>query len=442
MPPSSDRPGGSRDADYGTANWGSLVGMTDDQFESIGTAYETAYGSAPAVVARAPGRVNLIGEHTDYSELPVLPIAIEQSLYVAASAGEAGVVEARSVAFEGEARFERENRHPGGAAWHRYVAGAMGQLTDVAPGQGVRIFVGGDLPSAGGLSSSSALMVAMLAAVSAAWGSPPERDELVRRAIVAERHVGVESGGMDQTVIALAEAGKALRIDFRPAARRFVPIPEGLAFVVASSGEEAPKGGSAKDSYNERVVGARIAAAMLADEVGVDLDVPLTLGQVSDVDVVDVLVDGLPEKISAREVAHGAQVDIAHLVQLTSETWDAQVKVPVKRVARHILSEAQRVDEAEQALMAGDLKRFGKLLDESHNSLREDFRCSTPALDRVCAAMRKAGAFGSRLTGAGFGGFALAACAPEKVQAVIEAAVAATGGPAFEVHASEGLEVR
>ncbi len=416
--------------------------MNDEQFGLVREAYGERYGEAPAVVARAPGRVNLIGEHTDYSELPVLPIAIEQSLYVAAGPGEAGLVEARSATFEGDARFERDNRHPSGAAWHRYVAGAMGQLTDVAPGQGVYLYVGGDLPATGGLSSSSALSVAILAAASRAWGSPLEREELVQRAIVAERHVGVESGGMDQTVIAFAEAGKALRIDFRPAGCRFVPIPAGLAFVVASSGEEAPKGGSARDAYNERVVGARIAAAMLADEVGVDLDQPFTLGQIADTDVVDVLVDGLPDKISAREVAHGVQLDVAHLVQLTSETWDTQVKVPVKRVARHILEEAQRVDQAEQALIAGDLKRFGTLLDASHNSLREDFRCSTPSLDRVCAAMRKAGAFGSRLTGAGFGGFALAACPPDKVSAVIDAAVAATGGPAFEVHASGGLEIR
>ncbi|MCZ2110807.1 MAG: hypothetical protein LC118_14780 [Dehalococcoidia bacterium] len=416
--------------------------MNDEQFGSVREAYGERYGEAPAVVARAPGRVNLIGEHTDYSELPVLPIAIERSLYVAAGPGEAGLVEVRSATFEGDARFERDNRHPSGAAWHRYVAGAMGQLTDVAPGQGVHLYVGGDLPATGGLSSSSALSVAILAAASRAWGSPLDREELVQRAIVAERHVGVESGGMDQTVIAFAEAGKALRIDFRPAGRRFVPIPAGLAFVVASSGEEAPKGGSARDAYNERVVGARIAAAMLADEVGVDLDQPFTLGQIADTDVVDVLVDGLPDKISAREVAHGVQLDVAHLVQLTSETWDTQVKVPVKRVARHILEEARRVDQAEQALIAGDLKRFGKLLDASHNSLREDFRCSTPALDRVCAAMRKAGAFGSRLTGAGFGGFALAACPPDKVGAVIDAAVAATGGPAFEVHASGGLEIR
>ncbi len=416
--------------------------MNDEQFGSVREAYGERYGEAPAVVARAPGRVNLIGEHTDYSELPVLPIAIERSLYVAAGPGEACLVEARSATFEGDARFERDNRHPSGAAWHRYVAGAMGQLTDVAPGQGVHLYVGGDLPATGGLSSSSALSVAILAAASRAWGSPLDREELVQRAIVAERHVGVESGGMDQTVIAFAEAGKALRIDFRPAGRRFVPIPAGLAFVVASSGEEAPKGGSARDAYNERVVGARIAAAMLADEVGVDLDQPFTLGQIADTDVVDVLVDGLPDKISAREVAHGVQLDVAHLVQLTSETWDTQVKVPVKRVARHILEEARRVDQAEQALITGDLKRFGKLLDASHNSLREDFRCSTPALDRVCAAMRKAGAFGSRLTGAGFGGFALAACPPEKVGAVIDAAVAATGGPAFEVHASGGLEIR
>jgi galactokinase len=245
---------------------------------------------------------------------------------------------------------------------------------------------------------------------------------------------------MDQETIVFAEAGAALRIDFRPPNHRLVRLPEGLRFVVASSGEEAPKGGAAKDAYNERVVGARMAAVMLADELGIDLDSPPTLGQIAGVDVVDILVDGLPEKISPIEVAHGAQVDIARIVQLSHETFDARQKLPVKRVARHILSEAERVDAAEAALTAGDLRAFGDLLNASHNSLREDFRCSTAALDRLCAAMRKAGAYGSRLTGAGFGGFALAACGPEAVDGVIAAAETATGGPAFEVHASAGLE--
>ncbi len=416
--------------------------MPQSAFDSIRERFAVLYGTPPSVVARAPGRVNLIGEHTDYSELPVLPIAIERALYVAAAPATDGQIEARSAAFEPPAQFARSEGHPSGAPWHRYLAGAVAELADLAPGQGAKLLIEGDLPASGGLSSSSALSVGLLAALSAAWGAPLDREGLVRRAIVAERYVGVESGGMDQAVITFAEPGHALRIDFRPPGRRQVSLPEVLSFVVASSGEEAPKGGAARDAYNERVVGARIAAVMIADEVGVDLDQPVTLGQVSGVDVVDILVDGLPEKISAREVAHGAQVDIAHIVQLTAETWDAQVKVPVKRVARHVLAEALRVQEAEEALRDGDLRGFGKLLDASHNSLREDFRCSTPALDKVCAAMRKAGALGSRLTGAGFGGFALAACTPENVQNVIDAAIATTGGPGFEVHASGGLEIR
>jgi galactokinase len=405
------------------------------------TSFADLYGAEPAVSVRAPGRVNLIGEHTDYSLLPVLPIAIEQSLIVSAAPSEDGVVEVASASFATPARIARSARDAEMLApWHRYIAGALAQLQDRAPGRGAKVLVEGDLPATGGLSSSSALTVGLLAAIAAAWGEPLDPEDLAARAIVAERHVGVESGGMDQQAIVFARPGHALRIDFLPAGRRHVPVPPGLAFVVASSGEEAPKGGAARDAYNERVIGARIAAFMLADEVGVDLDNPPTLGQVADVDVVDILVDGLPDKVSAQEVAHGTQVDIAHLVQLTSATFDHMAKVPVKRVARHILSEAVRVDEAEAALNAGDLRRFGQLLNESHNSLREDFRCSTAALDRLCAAMRKAGALGARLTGAGFGGYALAACGPDQVVAVIAAAEAAAGGPAFEVHASGGLE--
>jgi galactokinase len=408
---------------------------------SLRAAFQSRYGMPAAVVARAPGRVNLIGEHTDYSNLPVLPIAIAQSLFVAAAPTADPVVRAASDAFDGEAAIVRADPRPSGEPWHRYIAGAVAQLADVAPGRGADLLITGDLPSTGGLSSSSALTMGVLAALVTAWDLAFDPADLVRRAMVAERHVGVESGGMDQAIIAFATPGAALRIDFRPPARTAVPIPPGLSFVVASSGEAAPKGGAARDAYNERVVGARMAAVMLADEVGVDLDMPPTLGQVADVDVVDILVDDLPEKVSAQEVAHGSQVGMAQIVQLTTHTFDHIAKVPVKRIARHILSEAQRVAAAEDALRRDDLAAFGAQLNASHNSLREDFRCSTPALDRLCAAMRKAGAFGARLTGAGFGGYALAACAPDRVPAIIEAAIAATGGPAFEVHASGGLEL-
>jgi galactokinase len=407
---------------------------------SLRASFSDAYGSAPAAVVRAPGRVNLIGEHTDYAHLPVLPIAIERSVYIAVGLATEPSVVARSLAEPEPVELVRaEPRVRDG--WGRYLAGALQEMVDIAPALGARLLIDSDLPAQGGLSSSSALTMAAMAALNAAWDGGLSSEELVRRAIRAERHTGVESGGMDQAVIAFAEEGAALRIDFDPPGRRPVRIPEGLAFVVAYSGEEAPKGGAVRDAYNERVVGSRLAAAMLAGQVGLQIGTPPFLRDVADVEVADILVDDLPEKISAQEVARGEDADVAVLTTLSAASWDSRAKVPVKRIARHILSEAHRVDDAEAALGAGDLRAFGRLLDESHNSLREDARCSTPALDRLCAAMRKAGAYGARLTGAGFGGFAMAAVSPDHVASVIAAAEAATGGPAFEVHASRGLEL-
>lgn len=423
-----------------TPRWGTVTLVSAPSLDAIVSAFAAHYGEPPAAAFHAPGRVNLIGEHTDYSNLPVLPIAIERGITVAACPTEGALVEAFSSTFEGAPALACANPSADAAIpWSRYLAGALRELADLAPGRGAKLFIDGDLPAGGGLSSSSALTVGVIAALAAAWDVRLTPEEIVRRAVIAERHAGVESGGMDQEVIVFATAGAALRIDFDPAGRRLVLVPPGLAFVAAYSGDDAPKAGSARDAYNERVVGARIATAMLADEVGLELEHPITLRQVAGVDVVDVLVDGLPERLSATEAAHGIDLDIEQLVRLTSGRFDHQLKVPVRRVARHILREAERVDQAEAALLAGDLPAFGRLLNESHDSLRGDFGCSTPALDRLCAAMRKAGAFGARLTGAGFGGYALAAAPPSTIAAVIEAAIGAAGGPAFEVHASGGL---
>lgn len=411
--------------------------------DSARTVFAEAFGVPATVVARAPGRVNLIGEHTDYSGLPVLPIAIDRALLVAVAPDDSGVVEVRSAACEPAARLARNAPDEGVAApWHGYLSGALTELAALAPGRGAQVLVTGDLPTGGGLSSSSALTVGVIAALAAAWGAELSPEEVARLATTAERHVGVETGGMDQQVIALARAGHALRIDFLPPAARHVPIPEGLSFVVAFSGQEATKGGAARDAYNERVVGTRAAAVLLAHQLGFEIeDDPPLLGHVADVEVVDVLVDELPEKAPARDAARTAGIDVARLTTLTNAEFDPALKLSIRRVARHVLSEAARVDAAESALAAGNLKAFGTLLNESHASLRDDLRCSTQALDKVCAAMRKAGAVGARLTGAGFGGYAVAAVPAGKDDAVIAAAIAATGGPAFTVVPSDGLRL-
>lgn len=405
--------------------------------EEVAAAFEREFGRTPAFVVRAPGCVNLIGQHTGYSRLPVLSMAVEQAVLIAAVPTDAPRIAARSLAFGASATIERASPSAG-ASWERCLVGAIRRLEGIGPGSGAQLLVGGDLQE-GGPGSSSALTVGLLAVLSAAWGEPLEGDALVRSAVAAERASGAATGGMDQESVVYAEAGAALRVDFAPPGRRTVPLPEGLAFVAAYSGETEAKGDDARARDNERVVGARIAAVMLADQIGLEVSRPPLLADVAAADVVELLVEELPEKVSPVEVAKTGLADLEQIVRLTSDRFDHMAKVPVRRVARHLLSEAARVAQAEAALRADELVAFGELLDESHNSLRQEMRVSTPALDRLCAAMRKAGAYGARLTGDGFGGFALAACPSERTAAVVEAAIATTGGPAFAVHTSQGL---
>lgn len=243
---------------------------------------------------------------------------------------------------------------------------------------------------------------------------------------------------MDQTVIAHARPGTALRIDFDPPQRRYVSIPPDIRFVVAYSGQDAPKGGRAGDLYNARVVGCRIAASILAARAGIDISLPPLLGRIARLKDVMEALEELPEETSPLAAADAHRIEIGALVDFAAGRFDPERVVPVRETARHVLSEARRVEEAEATLIAGDHEALGALLDASHHSLRA-FGAVTPALDLLTQAMRDAGAYGARLTGAGFGGYALSATAADRVDAVISAAVETTGGPAFEVRSSGGL---
>ncbi len=240
---------------------------------------------------------------------------------------------------------------------------------------------------------------------------------------------------MDQTVIACARPGTALRIDFEPPGLRPVPLPPGAAFVIGYSGSEAAKAGGARDHYNRSVVACRSAAAMLARGRGVDAGTPPLLGRVSDASSTE--VGRLPVSATAAAVAAQTGLPVGELVTLTNGTYPPDAEVGVREAARHVLSEAHRVDAAEEALRAGDLEALGMLFDHSHESLRA-FGAVTPGLDAVTAAARANGALGARVTGAGFGGWAVAVCGRGRERAVIEAMVGATGGPAFSVEAVGG----
>ncbi len=401
-----------------------------DALTRVVEAVRQRHDVSPSVVIRSPGRVNLIGEHTDYSLLPVMPFAIDQAVYVAVCEGPAGV-QVDSLTHPDPITIELGGDRSGLEGWHRYFAAAVDAVGFVG---GAHVVIDADLPATGGLSSSSAFTIGVLMALGTFAGDPPPRDELPRLALAAERSIGVESGAMDQTVISLATAGHALRIDFDPFGTRQVPLSDDLGIVAAYSGRAAPKGGDANQSYNSRVVACRAAALLLGSFEGVEVGDPPVLSKVRE----SARVEELPIEATAREVSTRLHVGVSHMVRLTAGEFDPDIALPVRSVAAHVLSEARRVDEAEAALNSEDYSELGRLLDASHDSLG-DFGASSPALDRLVSAMRGAGAFGARLTGAGFGGYAIAICPLERVDAVVSAAEDATGGPAFGVRPSSGV---
>jgi galactokinase len=365
-----------------------------------------------SVIVSAPGRVNLIGEHTDYSLLPVLPMAIQKRLRVHAESTDESVVEARSAQFEGVFRSD-QTENPG---WSQYLTPVV-EL--VGSKNGARLTIDGDLPATGGLSSSSALTVAALLALLRLNDQEPEPSELVDLAVRAERATGTEGGAMDQTLIVNATAGTALRIDFDPISWHTVAVHENISFVAGYSGSPAPKGGSARDAYNARVVGSRTAALLLG------ADPPFLTN--ADGDIAN-LISALPESATPPPEAR----------QLATSTYDRIDPLPVRAWARHVLTEAARVDEAARALEAGDLEALGLLFDESHASLADDYGVSTPELDLLVTAARDAGAAGARLTGAGFGGWAVAVCDLDHVEAVT-GAMESVAGQAFRAEPSDGV---
>ena len=376
-------------------------------------------GSRDAWTAIAPGRVNLIGEHTDYNGLPVLPIAIDRAIRIDFRVVEDPVVRLDSpvarfapVAFQ----LKRPIEAAGQGDWSNYVrAAARGLLGRGVPLQrGIEGTVTGDVPIASGLSSSSALVVASALALMKANGVEVPRLELAAQMARAERFVGLEGGGMDQAACLHGEEGHALRIEFEPLRVTRVAVPEGWRWVVGSSLVRAEKSGGAREAYNERArqcrealerVGGRGPGGGRGERRGKERDGPM-LGRAK---------DGPPTYRDL--VARGG------LARLLEDAGRVLSPVLLRRF-RHVVTEGRRVARAEAAMQAGDMGRFGELMVASHESLRGDYEVSTPELDEMVAIAIEAGAAGARLTGAGFGGCAVALCDERTVRPVMEALAA------------------
>jgi galactokinase len=357
------------------------------RLEQLNAAYEQCFGMRrrDAYLVVAPGRVNLIGEHIDYNGLAVLPMAIQRNIALLSSPRTDGAVRVANISAEfGTRSFEVESEiepFPPGD-WGNYAKAAVQALAArFGAGRGFDAVLGSDLPVAAGLSSSSALLVATALAFVTANDIVVQPLELMELAAEAERYVGTRGGGMDQAICLGAVEQAALRVEFDPV--RFTPrrIPADWRFVVISSRQRAEKSGAARDIYNRRTQECREALASVLSH----LDLPPIIDSYS----------GLLGAVGASRL-----LDIG----------DGVLDDALRRRFRHVVTESTRVNEAEAAMAAEDLGEFGRVLTESHASLRDDYEVSTPGLDGIVEAALAAGADGARLTGAGLGGCAVAAC--------------------------------
>jgi galactokinase len=347
--------------------------MTDAQRSSRAAGlFRATFGGDPVGVAIAPGRVNLIGEHTDYNDGFVLPMAIDRCTTIAFRARGDGVLRVRAAGRDKVRDIPIAGLAPGVVrGWPSYVAGvawAMFEHGITVPG--ADLLIDSDLPSGAGLSSSAALEVATHLALTCLAGlgwSAVESAVLTRK--TEQEFVGVACGIMDQLAVASARAGHAMLIDCRSLDTEYVPLPESVSIVVMNSGVRRALAGSA---YNDRRAACERVAAVVAA--------------------------GHPGVTALRDVTPAALDDV-------------RGSLPTADLARatHVVDENIRVIAAVESLRAGDLPTVGELFNASHDSLRDLYEVSGPELDTIVAAARRdPRCLGARLTGAGFGGCAIA----------------------------------
>ena len=336
--------------------------------ERVVAEFARRYGGSPVYVARAPGRVNLIGDHTDYNDGFVLPMAIDRAVWIALRPSKDGRVRADSLDFDERGEFD-PRALPGkraGDGWVEYVRGVAWVLSGAGlPVRGWEGVVAGDVPLGAGLSSSAALELAATVAFAATGDVEWDPKQMARLAQRAENAwVGVNCGIMDQLISAAGEAGHALLIDCRSLDTRAVPIPERAAVVVLDT---ATRRGLVDSAYNERRRQCEEAARFFGVRVLRDVDA---------------------DAFEARSAA---------------------LDGTMRRRARHVITENARTVAAARALEGGEVTRVGALMNESHESLRDDFEVSRRELEIVVEiAQRRDECFGARMTGAGFGGCAVA----------------------------------
>jgi galactokinase len=334
--------------------------------ERVVAAFVRKWKEEPELLVRAPGRVNLIGEHTDYNDGFVLPMAIERAIWIALRRRPDTTISVHSLDYARSQSFDALRPKRGKGGWIEYVKGTAWALSEhgcrIAGWEGV---MGGDVPIGAGLSSSAALELATARAITAVangiW-NPSEMARLCQRA--ENGWVGVQCGIMDQMISATGRHGNAVLIDCRTLETTLVPLPEDVLVVILDTSTRRELAGSA---YNDRRAQCEVAADHFRVPALRDLSI----------EEFEAGVEGL-DPVTARR-------------------------------GRHVVSENARALAAAEVMQSGDARRLGELMSESHRSLREDFEVSSEALDAMVELAREHPAcLGARMTGAGFGGCAVA----------------------------------
>ncbi|THV05088.1 galactokinase gal [Dendrothele bispora CBS 962.96] len=497
-----------------------------ERWNHLAEEFQKRFGRKPAYIARAPGRVNLIGEHIDYCLFGVLPAAVERDILIACAPRstphppsephhEAGSVIAENL----QPKYKRQIFTPapkrkGSVSedqvhiedwdldintkelrWESYVkAGYYGVLNNYFVGQGlpvpVDILVTGTVPAGSGLSSSAAMVVAstlMFLAVNnklennfKGTGDQITKGQLVEMAVMNEKRVGVNSGGMDQAASVISVPSSALYISFFPTLSAVTtPLPPGAVFVCANSLVVSDKAVTAKRNYNLRVVETLTAARILARHLGVRVgkDEKITLREVVGRLAGEVEEEGEMSLEKLKEALQKIDGELAVLKPSASDrlglTMEEMVEMSglseaefndvylswveveathfnLYKRARHVYSEALRVLQFRQVCLDAAassssspiavIEALGTLMNESQTSCRDLYECSCPELNELTGLAIKAGAYGSRLTGAGWGGCTVSIVAEDNVDAFIKK-ISETYGPYKGLQGEELSEV-
>lgn len=428
---------------------GSLHEEAQLRFERLKAKFVEVFGHPPEIFARSPGRVNLIGEHIDYEGYSVLPMAIRQDTIVAIrknnDAGNnqkllriANVNEKYTMCTypaDPDQEVDLKNHKWG----HYFICGYKGyheyaksKGVDVGLPVGLDVVIDGTVPTGSGLSSSAAFVCSATIGIMAVFGVNFPKKDVAQLTCDCERHIGTQSGGMDQAISVMAKSGFAELIDFNPIRATDVQLPAGGTFVIGHSLAESQKAVTAATNYNNRVVECRLAAIVLGIKLGMKPKEAVSkVKTLSDVEGLCVSFAGsrnssdpvLAVKEFLKEEPYIAE-EIEKITEekLPSVLGNHPTSLDVLKAAKHfklhqraahVYSEARRVhafkDTVSSKLNEEDmLKKLGDLMNDSHHSCSVLYECSCPELEELVKVCRDHGALGARLTGAGWGGCAVA----------------------------------